>query len=189
MATERESMSMNAGRGIRRAVENLLAQYPPQLEFPIGTGIDIPTIPERELLAALRALDPISDGAIDGIRAQLGTRDAYAMVTFAVRMAVHAARIQDGATLKAALAGLVMDDGIVDWRDILVALSIVEDCAQRTEVQFDSAIREVAKLASAQRRSTIVDGYLTRSPDMRRVEVMGFEAVDTGNEPTFRPRR
>ena len=168
--------------GYWEAIKPLLAQYPRHIEFPLGGLLPIPTEAEECLLISIKKAPPITAEDVAAIRRELRRHDAYALVVFATRMAVFAARTNSDSNLKAALVGLAIDDCLVDWRDILVSISIIEDCAIRLGVDFATCIQTVSVLAADERRRTIDEGYLPRPPKLRNVEVMGFTAKGIGGE-------
>ena len=68
---------------------------------------------------------------------------------------------------------------------MLVALSIMEACARDVGVDFENAIRSAGNADSAEPTNPVVEGYFSRSPQMRDVGVMGFTASGTGATLNF----
>jgi hypothetical protein len=177
--------SIFGGDPLATSIHSFVRSFPKEAEFPLGGELEIPTQAERNLLRVLESGRPFPASTIASLRSELGIHDAYALVIFSVRMAVFAVRRNEAKPLLLGLMGLVIDDGKVDWRDILSALSIVENCAARLGIAFAPAMEEFYPLASPQRRDTIKDGYFAREPDMRKIEIMGFVASGSGKVLTF----
>lgn len=171
------------------AIKLFLAEYPRYLEFPLGGTTAIPMDSEQRLLASIDQEFPIVPDDVAALRGELSRHNAYSLVTFATRMAVFVARTNAASLMEAVSIGLVLDDGLVDWRDMLVALSIVEDCANRLGVDFRACIDRTSTLAADQRRRTIQQGYLTREPKMRDIGVMGFRTEGVGEGLHYIRRR
>ena len=148
----------------------------------------VPTQAEEQLIAAMRA-SPVTEIKVVELRHELSVRDAYSLVTFAARLAVHAVRIGDASQLEIVLPMLIVDDCVVDWRDILVAMAIIEDCAIRLGIDFAACVQNVTQFATVRRRRTIEEGYLSRPRTRREVEVMGYRAVGVDKELTYVRRR
>lgn len=160
------------------AVRQFLASCPPSYHFPTGGSSPIPSGDELLLLEALKSRRPTQRADLKPIADQIDPGAAYSLVIFAVRMAIHSARQRESSALLAALPALVVDDDFVDYRDLLGALSIIEDCAARIGLDASAVFEQVAGLASPRRSGTIRNGYLARTPDMRIPAVMGFRAVE-----------
>jgi hypothetical protein len=149
-----------------------------KLNEGLGGKLPIPLANELVFLEALSLNVPECRADIQPIADQLTTRQSYSLVIFSVRMSVYSVRQREAVLLLNALPALVIDNDSVDWRDILVALSIVEDCASRTGLNASTALENIARIASFDRADTIREGYLSRAPNMRAVNVMGFVAIE-----------
>jgi hypothetical protein len=171
------------------SIRELLAAYPPDLGVSTGEDLPIPLPQEKRVLEfQIGRGTPLND-VVGALRSQMDLDATYKLLSFSMRMAIHAVRGKIPAALEDSLFGLVVDDDLADWRDVLCALSVVNDCSRRLSLDFDSRIREVAAAATERHRGTIVDGYLSREPVMRRVGVMGFEAVGPESELRYiRPK-
>jgi hypothetical protein len=171
------------------AVSQILTEYPTHIEFPLGGNIEIPLPVEEQLASVIAEMHPANSDHIAAIRDELSRRQAYSLVTFAVRMSVSAVRTNSAPTLHCALLGLVLDDCLVDWRDILIALSIIEECAVRLGVDFANCMASIRDVAVDDRVTTIFDGYLSRPKEMRSVDVMNFQVEGAGETLTFCRRK
>ena len=167
--------------GFTKAIEELLATYPSDGFFPMGDD-PIPTGAESRIHEWIADAPLITRDQIASVRSGLTRNQAYNLVGFSLRSLVRFAREQNPERMPSVLFALVVDDDLVDWRDMLGALSIAEDCLRRHDHSFSELITALRPLASERRQSTI-DGYLSRSAEMRSPEVMGFSA--SGNEEEF----
>src|SRR5262245_45559660 len=113
---------------IRKFVSSRRAVYD---EFPSGGSLPIPQPVERSLLEVLERNQPIDSSTVSASCFEFSTGQADDLVIFSVRMAIYAARASLAHVLRAGMIGLVLDDNVLDERDLLSALSIIEDCASR----------------------------------------------------------
>ena len=159
-----------------------------EYEFPCGGDVPIPADTETALAAAFRDAPPSRAEDYSELRSSLSFRNCYACVTFGVRMAILAVRTDDIALLKVAMYGLILDNGQMDYRDMLGALAIVEECANRLGQDFTTEVSAVYDLIEDADVRATLDGYLSRSPEMRDVEVMGFTVIDQEEGLCFKSR-
>lgn len=75
---------------------------------------------------------------------------------------------------------MVIDNDMIDWRDVLRLASIVDLCTSKLGYKFDDRMRELCEHASDERRRTIVDGYLSRPPELRHLSKLGLREVGDG---------
>lgn len=162
---------------IRHIIDRFLKACPGMPDFPLGKPLPIPTGSELLFLEEIQVASAISTIQLDSIRKDLSIAQGYQLVIFAIRMAILAVRISRPDFLVSSLIGIVADDDAVDYRDVLRAIAIIEDCASRLRIDFDSEIKNACRFASARRRSLILQGYLSRPVDMKGIAVMGFTAV------------
>lgn len=163
------------------ATRRFLTSCPASYDFPTGGNWPIPSDGELTFLEVLSSHRPKQRADLLPIADQLTIADSYSLVIYSVRMSVYSARLMEPTPLLTALPALVIDDNSVDWRDILMILSIIEDCASRLRLNASIVLEEVAKIASPVRSHTICDGYLSRAASMRTVHVMGFDTIEDQN--------
>lgn len=137
---------------------------------------EVPFEAERMLCDTIIETIPIASNVVNRMRNQLDLNGGYQLETFAKRMANYSVRIDDPSAIKACAHGFIFDNDFVEWRDVLIDLAIFEDCAQRLKVNFENLFLEIAKLGTVKRKETIVEGYLSRPPDMRGLKIMKVEA-------------
>ena len=153
-----------------------LESCPPNFNFPLGGEVAIPQPSESCLLNYLLAGGGLTSADIVRMRKELARNDAYSLAIFAARMAVLSLERKQKELLESSFWALVVDDDRLDWRDVLVSLSIVEDCLLGHNGDIAGLIRSHAEIAT-ERRKKIVLGYLKRRFKMRSVEIMGYKAV------------
>ena len=161
---------------IRSAIQRYLERCAPDLEFPLGKPVPLPTDDELLFLNEIQNASDLSANQLEIFRDSLSIRQCYDLVIFAVRMAVLAVRINCPNYLTAAFLGLVVDDNTADFRDILSAIAIIENCAMRLNMDFVDVVDNAFRLATPERRDLIKNGYLSRPPNMKGIAVMGFKA-------------
>jgi len=144
-----------------------------------------PSEAELALLAALAGDKPPEQEDVIAVRGSLTRRQAYDLLIFACRTAILGARRGDRSVLRAGTYALVLDDDELDHRDVLVRLSIVEDCAKRVGGDLEAVMRDALPLASKHRHATIVNGYMSRPAHMRGLGVMGLAALGRGDQLTY----
>jgi hypothetical protein len=172
---------------ISTALDQFFETIPPQIQyFGMGGDVAIPTAFERALLNLFEKAPPHSREELVPIAHRLTQRQAYLLGAFSVRMATLAVRTKDIKMLCAGTFGLVIDDNLLDWRDVLLGLSVIEDSACRLGADLGIIIVDALHIASIQRRQTITE-YLARDPTMRGIKVMRIEALGDGD--TFRYRQ
>jgi hypothetical protein len=179
---------MNHAHAVISAIQRFLEWCPHrQFDFPLGGHV--PVLAEAEL-ALLRESEraSVTKEELRSIRERLTLRQAYSLVIFAVRSALFAARTGRPNVLRAGLLGVLIDDGLVDWRDMLAALALTEECARRLHIEFDEGVQAAAALMATDGRQRVITGYLSRTPEMREIDVLGFAVEGTGSELTFRSR-
>ena len=146
---------------------------------------DIPMPAELALLGAIERSVPVAAEEVASIRSGLTLWQGYLLLCFALRMGVYAVHTNNRAALYAGTFGLVADGDLVDWKDVLIYLSIVEDCASRLGTDLESAVRPHIHLASEERRETIAE-YVSREPEMRGLGVMRVAVSGSGSTLAYR---
>jgi hypothetical protein len=143
---------------------------------PFGGTPHIP-LPEA-LLEVLPAIVELSREDLEAMRAKVGRREARILDTFVMRMAILAVRRADPEIIKKSIVGLFLDNDVLDYRDVLTTVSIVNDCASRVGIDPREVIARFQAIANAHRWSTIIDGFFSRTPEMKKPETMGYKAID-----------
>ncbi|GEM_PF-6160229 len=177
-------MSDDVSKVLGEAIDAFLETVPPTIRYyAMGGDVEIPTAAELALLHVFETSPPRSRADLTDIASKLTMDQAYTLPAFSLRMAIYAVRTNAIQALRAGTFGLVIDNDLKDWRDVLLSLSIVEDCASRLGTDLHSVMQNAIKVATDQRRDTI-NAYISRPPDWRGLGIMRVEAF--GDGPTLR---
>ncbi len=144
---------------------------------------------EQELLVLLRDCGLSIEQKISILSKEQDWGDFYALVIFSVRLAILAVRKRQPSTYLTGLVALVAGSPKVDWRDVLVAFAIFDDCGNRLGVDFQTEVELVAVWWRRNSTSIHNDGFFSRDAIMRRVDVMGFEECGVCETLTYRSKR
>jgi hypothetical protein len=181
----------NLQNELRNAVQAFLAASPDEPQEP-KPGCDVVSSPEElDLLRAFQQTvdraDELSEKAVAEVGRQIGVGQAYLLAGFAFRCALQGARTGSCRILRGGMLGLVLDRDQLDWRDVLVELSIIEDCSVRIGSDLRGSLEHVLRFATEKRRQTMV-GYLNSPPQFRGLGVMGMVAVGSGSTLSYSQR-
>jgi hypothetical protein len=163
---------------VTMAINEFCAKCGNEMDFPDGGEIEVPQPLEADLLATIRRNKPFNSSEIAELRIRGDVQKAYSMVIFAVRTAIWAYREESFQILSDGAIGLILDEDLVDYRDMLGALAIIDECATRMGTTLTSLMAEVEAFAMPKRLVTIKEEYLSRTEKMKSVAVMGFKAVE-----------
>jgi hypothetical protein len=156
-----------------------------EYEFPAGGRIPFLTQQETELLEVLSKSDIPYDEKVVAMSEGRDWSDCYSIVIFGIRLAVWGVRSVSQRTFRYGVLALAAGMPKLDWRDVLGALAIFEVCGKRLGIDFQSEIEGTVALLNQDNLHSILNGFFTRTNEMRAVEVMGFKQVGEGREFTF----
>ena len=168
---------------LQLVLDRFLDAVPNSYPFPMGGETEIPTESEKKLLHSIQESMSLSNQDWPSVDEKV--RHAYQCAVFAVRMAVYAVRMNDRRILKAGAFGLVFSNGQIDWRDLLKALSIIDDCCKRLNVELEKALPESVNRNGMQ---DTIKGYLLRESEMRDLDVMGIHTEETAQGLVYKNR-
>lgn len=172
---------------LRSALRAFLETSPLEPQKP-SAGLAIISRPEElDLLQAVHSAGPLSEGMVAQLGQEVDLAQSYLLLDFAVRSAIYAVRAGSPRALHNGAFALVLDRDLLDYRDVLVALSVIEDCALRLGSDLKSSITPVLGIATEKRRDTIM-GYLGRPPELRGLGVMGMVVSGEGPMLTYSMR-
>lgn len=166
------------------AVTAFLESCDPDYEFPAG-GCNAPLSTLEERLLLVMQSKGIAD--VDKFRTLSNVRkpkDCYSIVIFGVRLAILSVRRSCPIVYHQGVIALAAGSGSVDYRDLLGAFSIFENCGDRLNIRFQDEMAAVVT-DDAKLRSTL-DGYFSRPSSMRTTDVMGFVESGQSADWTFR---
>jgi len=174
---------------LAEAISAFLETVPSSVRYRgMGGDVEIPTSAEMSLVRVFEALFPRCRDDLAPIARGLNVDQSYRVAAFSVRVATLAARTNAIHLLRAGTLGLVVDDNLVDYRDVLMGLSVVDDCTSRLGADLGFVMQDAISVASDRRRDTIVREYLSRLPAWRGIGPMGVEAFGEGETLTYKAK-
>jgi hypothetical protein len=147
--------------------------------------LSIPLPSEQQVVDLFSQGEPPTLDDVTLIRARLDRQSAMDLAILGLRMAVLGVRKGSRSFVPPSTACLLIDDELMDWRDVLGALSIANHCASRLNIDFDQLIQSMIGLAANGRRSLVLNDYVARTPTMRDIGTMGFVATGSGEDFTI----
>ncbi len=116
------------------------------------------------------------------LRSAISMDEFYTLLTFARRSAVFAIRGRDATWVEAGMTAVAMiDSGRVDYRDVLVALSLLHHAARRIGIDAALMFRQKAALCRPD-TAIVVTGYLDRSDREKDIRLSwGYDEVQTSS--------
>jgi hypothetical protein len=95
------------------------------------------------------------------------------LLGYAQEAATQSVRARDHEELRAGFTALALERGQNDYRDVLVTLPLLAHSAEKLGASADTHLQEAMAIAPSPTRQLIRE-FLNRSPDDRRIEVMGY---------------
>jgi hypothetical protein len=145
--------------------------------FTAGNPVPLPFPPERKFLDAIDGFPRIAAEELRDVRASLQYKDFYVLTTFAARMAILAVRTRDRALLRRAVIAFLIDDHLVDYRDALGRVAVLNDCAARLGADLEHLLRPHRDFCY-DCRWRLMQGFFQRLPEQKEVQVFGFHACE-----------
>lgn len=170
------------------AVSAFLESCGRDYEFPAGGQHELLTKQEQALLELLRECELSVERQVSTLAKDRDWSDCYSLVIFAVRLAILAVRQEQQYWYRIGLIALVAGSPKVDWRDVLGAFAIFNDCGKRIGIDFQSEVEPIAACGDAEKLRSTLDGFFSRDDEMRAVDVMGFQEYGEGDSLTFRSK-
>lgn len=170
---------MGTAGDFEEAIDAFLKSVPRDWEFPWGGETEIATAEELRLADAIEAMAECS--AVEGESVRRMTRlEAYDALIFAVRIAVLAVRTESPGRLRSSVFMLMHEGDQVDWRDMLGAMSLVNCCARRLNIDLVPIAEGLGVIATERKRNLIAKGYFPRASQDGAPECFGFIAEGDG---------
>lgn len=168
------------------AVDELLAQSNREYSFPAGGQISIPTRAEAQVIDQMRSAGVSDRQLMDAFVNVCEFPACCDIMIFGIRVGVLAVRTSSPPLFRLALVPCLAAAARIDWRDRLRALAVLEDCASRLGLDFQSELlRSTNDLLDDDELMGSIAAYLGRTDDMRRLDVMGIHAVDHGGQTIY----
>lgn len=108
----------------------------------------------------------------------LETDAHYVLHNFGYRMAMLSVRENSYDYLLKGLVALSLAATKSDYENILMTLSLFYRSAEKLNVDPEKLFTEASQYAPSPAVAEFILGYLRRSPENRRIEIMGFKEVD-----------
>jgi hypothetical protein len=174
-------MAPTISERLAAAIDALLQSITPRVEYyGMGGNVEIPTAAEQTLLKVLEQTPPRTRHDVHPIANRLTMKQIDLLGAFAIRMATLAVRRNLSHVLVAGAFGIVIDEDVDDWRDILLVMAVIEDSASRLGEELQTAITPALRVASEPRRK-VINGYFAREAKMRGIGAMNIEALGEGD--------
>jgi hypothetical protein len=164
---------------VRMLLRKFLIDCPKDFDFPLGGLHRIPSGNELRIVQSVEEFKPPFSNSLESLRDGLNLEQAYQVIILALRLAVLAVRTQSVKALDPAILFLSLENGLVDWRDTLRALSILEDCSRTLDADFQKKMEEMKPVMGDKLKKTIFEGYLVRTIEARTISAMGFVVKHT----------
>ncbi len=162
---------------VKQKVYAFLENCPPDFDYPLGGEVKFPIDGELRFSELFPNGFNLNLTEVIDVFGKLTSGDAYNLAIFSLRMAVYAVESNNTRFLNDNLWALCVDRDILDWRDVLVSLSIAEDCCLRMGCDFQNAIEPYIVFTTERRKRTIIQDYFARTSEMRDVETMGYKGI------------
>lgn len=173
---------------LSKSVSAFLESCGRDYEFPAGGQQELLTSQEAGLLETLRHCELSIEQQISQLASNRNWSDCYSIVVFGVRLAILAVRTNDAAVYRTGITALVAGCPKVDWRDVLGAFSIFEECGKRLSLEFQKEVESIAPYGGVEKLRSTLDGFFSRDEEMRAVDVMGFKEIGEGDNLTYRAK-
>ncbi len=144
------------------------ADYTGYINQPIPCALDEPV---AWLVDTFLALDEETRGAIIDCVSQ---RVSQTVACHGIRRATNSVREQTSAGLEDAAVAVVFDAGKFDWRENVIDMSLVHHCGSRAGADADDVFERAAQRLSGEARDLLA-GFVRRTEENKRIEVMGYE--------------
>lgn len=152
--------------------------------FPLGGKIPLFSAEERAVCELLRSCE-LDDDAIRVISDDFTRTGCYEMAILGARLMLAAARSKDAAEYKVGLFVFLAAAATIDWRDILVALSVVEEFGNFVGVNVKAEAERILGAIPNDDLTHTVMGFFERPEGHRRPEYMDLERIGEGDTLTF----
>jgi hypothetical protein len=143
--------------------------------------------PEARLSEAWGEFELLTSHEWSEIRTSIDQHLAGMLLVYGMRMATLSVREGNPIRVSHGLMALVLDQDLLDQRDVLCDAALLYDASTRLNVSPEALFRRSANYASSQRSSLLLQ-YLTAPDYMKSAESMGFDVVTTEEGFTYKHR-
>lgn len=150
-----------------------------QLAYNHASEYDLQLTPQpldRVIAQAITTYRGLQPEARQQFRNQFGSDHTFTWFVYAIRMAMLAVRERSPERVLFGLLALVIEDFKQDWRENVIILSLLHDSARRINADPRALFEQAASYAGPTAAQHL-NQWLQRSPDLQRIESMGYHAV------------
>jgi hypothetical protein len=119
------------------------------------------------------------------IRSVIDLTGAGLLLVYAMRMSIFAVREKSVAKIWYGLMGIVLDNDVLDYRDVLSIATLLYDAAVRLQVPAEDLFHRASTHATPQ-RARLLDGFVRAPAFTKSIRSKGFEAVYTDDGFVYR---
>jgi hypothetical protein len=170
---------------MKESVAQFIASCGQGYEYPSGGNVELLAPSEERIYVFLRDEAIATADKIRAMSEGLRPLDGYRIVTLGVRLAVLGVRNSSREAYKCGVVALIAGCPQIDWRDALGVFSMFECCGNRMKISFQDELSRTVKYGDEGKLSRTIEGFFSRTDEMRGVDVMGFIEIGSGNTWTF----
>ena len=177
-AEEQSWHQLDPGRTAGSSLAALLASAGTYSDREHGEFVTIvPSATDDKLAGLARQYLASAEGDRTLLRSRVDVTQAWLLLTFSKRAAIHALRTRDEEWMKASVAALAMEDlANGDARDDAVALALVHHCADKMGGRAAALFEEGAR-ASGPGMARMLRDFLSRTDLAHVLQTMGWSEV------------
>jgi len=144
---------------------------------------------EGDLAHSLMDCGSLTDADWKYVRTLVNLNLSAKLQGFCMRMAGLAVGTRQAGFLLAGLIALILDDDVLDPRDVYSLLAILNDASGRIAAPFERYCQLAARSATPLRSRLILEGFLAGPDYMKSLESMGVVFNGTGWDAHYEFRR
>ncbi len=133
---------------------------------------------EEDLSVWMPRFESFDEQARKRIREMVSLELAAKFLTFSLRIATFSIRTSNLEFILSGALALVVDDDLLDFRDVLRVTCVLYDAGVRLKCKPDAFLQRAAAVATPMRSSLLRENFLGGPDYMKSIRSMGFEAVD-----------
>lgn len=166
---------MDNKENLQSILREIVTETPQDFDFPCGEPNPIPLDFESRVASFVAAMGPdLSAADISSLRTSMTYWEAYNFIIVALRLAVLSTRTRSVAFLDSSIIILLMTNSLVDWRDTLRGLAVLDDCCTSLNVSLRDKMDQFTHLMNGELKRIIYEGFLKREKVMQSLTVMGI---------------
>ena len=172
---------------MKRAVAQYIALSERGDQSQAEESIELLNSCEERLSAFLRDKNISTADKIRAMSEDLTWVQCYGISAYGIGLAVSAVRNANKEAFKCGLIALVAAGPKLDWRDLLGDFSMFECCGNHLGISFQEELSQVVKYGNENKLRATIEGFFSRSAEMRSVKVFGIVESGIGDSWGFAP--